>query len=261
MFRAECVLRQKKLPTIHAGVAARRYKYILPSSLCSFKFSAQVLQLRTLQLLYMLCCWEFLLSFIGRLVHSLSTFFHSLNPFQLDFTTMKFSSAVSILLWGGIWGSRTSSLVVNAAQTTCSADLLIDDYSKYSSNTNSLGQWTSGKFSSKQNKWNDRSDRLQMMAPRQICKLPTTQFLLHRAVVVTSTPLLIARRQRAATTMLWSLHSKFLLVHLSPSSFRQRLHALLHHTAAIRMKSQVPLAASKRSMFRYQAFLEPTSMP
>lgn len=37
----------------------------------------------------------------------------------------------------------TASLLASGAQAACSSNLVIDDYSKYSTNTNSLGSWTS----------------------------------------------------------------------------------------------------------------------
>lgn len=41
--------------------------------------------------------------------------------------------AVCAALWG-------------TASAACSTNLLVDDYSTYSANTNDLGGWTSGKF-------------------------------------------------------------------------------------------------------------------
>lgn len=43
---------------------------------------------------------------------------------------------------GVAWGVVSCVTLVRAA---CSSNLLIDNYSKFTSNTNSLGQWTSGK--------------------------------------------------------------------------------------------------------------------
>lgn len=43
----------------------------------------------------------------------------------------------------------TVALAAVAKAATCSSNLLIDDYSKYSSNTNSLGQYTSGMYMGK----------------------------------------------------------------------------------------------------------------
>lgn len=41
-----------------------------------------------------------------------------------------------------VWGLVSSAAIVRSA---CSSNLLIDNYAKFASNTNSLGQWTSGK--------------------------------------------------------------------------------------------------------------------
>lgn len=37
-----------------------------------------------------------------------------------------------------------AGLFPRQASTTCGSNLVIDDFSKFHSNTNSLGQWTSG---------------------------------------------------------------------------------------------------------------------
>lgn len=44
---------------------------------------------------------------------------------------------------GVVWGVVSGVAVVRAA---CSSNLLVDNYAKFASNTNSLGQWTSGRW-------------------------------------------------------------------------------------------------------------------
>ena len=84
--------------------------------------------------------------FISRL---LSVFYPNLQvkgPWLLSFPLKMRGYWIAVIAWEALLVSLPAVSGRSFARAVCTADLLIDNYSKYAQHLNSIGSWTSGKF-------------------------------------------------------------------------------------------------------------------